>query len=609
MCGITGWIDWRQDLTRRRDVTMRMTDSLSRRGPDERGEWVSRHAFLGHRRLSIIDLATGQQPMSSGEPDPLILSYSGEVYNFGDLRASLLSLGHSFQTSSDTEVVLRAFLEWGPSSFSQLRGIFAFALWDSKAEKLWLVRDRLGVKPLYYYPTPTGLVFGSEPKTILANPEIQVALGASGICEIFALATAPTPGHGIYEGMHQVKPGEAVSFARQGMQHHRYWSLQASEHRDNDHESSLRVRALLEEIVGQQIVADVPLGSLLSGGLDSTVVASFAAQSMGKYGRRLPTYSVDFPPNGGALHATGWHIDRDEPFAREAARHIGSDHRTIVVPSSEILECENDALLARDGPTWGDLDTSLYILCKNVRERATVALSGEAADEVFGGYPFFHDPEALSHEGFPWLHNKHPFWSLLRDDVLRTIEPDAYVRQRYQEAKSEVPQLDGENSDERRVREVTHVALTRWLPAMLDRKDRMSMATGLEVRVPFCDHELVEYVWNVPWAIRAKNGTGKALLRSAAADIVPKSILERKKSGFPANSDSHYVTRLWEQVRRLLDQQTPIFDLVCRDKVRALVDAGKSFPSPRASNNQAIGLSYLLSMNRWFETYGVSVRI
>ncbi|MCO8167132.1 asparagine synthase (glutamine-hydrolyzing) [Pseudomonas sp. 21LCFQ02] len=609
MCGIAGWIDWTQDLQTQRQVIDEMTATLARRGPDAQGVWTSCHALLGHRRLSIIDLAHGAQPMASSG-DEVVLTYSGEVYNYQVLRRDLQALGQIFSTLSDTEVVLRAYLQWGEEAFARLNGIFAFALWDERDQSLWLVRDRFGVKPLYYSLNGGGVLFGSEPKAILAHPQVQPVLDASGVAELFALSTAPTPGHGIYQGVHQVKPGHALRFDVNGRQDRVYWSLTAHAHADDPHQTAREVSTLLRRVVEEQLVADVPLGSLLSGGLDSSAITAYAADALKQHGRQLPTFSVDFTGGGQGFVPTPWQSSWDEPYAQLAAASLQTRHTTLQVAPEQVLEQELAVLRARDLPGWGELDSSLYLLFQQVRQHATVALSGESADEVFGGYPFFHDPQALAYDGFPWLAGKSGLWQLLRPEVATRVAPEEYIDRRYREALAEVPRLEGESPTEQRQREVTYLALTRWLPAMLDRKDRISMAVGLEVRVPFCDHRLVDYVWNVPWSIRSVAGEGKTLLRNATRDDLPGEIVERKKSGFPANPNPRYLELLRDKVKKLLiEGDSPVFELLDARRVGELLELGQPLPSPRASSSPTAGLAYLLNLDQWLRQYQVDIRL
>src|ERR1700736_6335144 len=302
MCGIAGWVSYDRDLAAHQNVITRMTETMARRGPDAGGVWIDRHAGLGHRRLAVIDLAGGVQPMQAEEAGRTIVSltYSGEVYNFVELRDELTQLGHQFKTRSDTEVVLRGYLQWGDRVAERLNGMFAFAIWDVRTEELFLIRDRMGVKPLYYYPTADGVLFGSEPKAILAHPSVRPRVNKDGFRELLVLAKNPEST--IYAGMCEVRPGEVVHVNRNGITKRRYWKLTARDHEEDLPHTIRTVTGLLEDIVERQIVADVPLCSLLSGGLDSSSVTALAHRAIfNRQGGRIRSFSVDFADHGAAF--------------------------------------------------------------------------------------------------------------------------------------------------------------------------------------------------------------------------------------------------------------------------------------------------------------------
>lgn len=610
MCGVTGWVDWGRDLREAGETVRAMTATMLRRGPDAGGQWLSRHAALGHRRLSIIDLDGGTQPMvacgEDGKPDA-VLTYSGEVYNHHELRAELEALGHRFRTRSDTEVVLRAYLEWGEALAPRLQGMFAFAVWDARRHELLLVRDRLGVKPLYHATGPGHLLFGSEPKAILANPLFRPEIDAEGITELFALPTAPTPGHGVYRGLLQVRPGHLVRFTRGGAVERRWWGLRSEEHDDDLEATTHRARRLVADAVRGQLESDVPRGFLLSGGIDSSALVALA-KGHGPDDGAPTTYSVDFPQGEGPEVLGEFNRDEDRPYVDAVVDHVGTRHRRIIVPGDELLEHRRIGLDARDLPGWGEPDTSLYLLFRGVREHATVALSGEVADEVFGGYAFLHDPGGSELDAFPWLRGRASPASLLRPDVAAEVRPAERVAARVRDALGEVPALAGEDPAEARARAATYLALTRWLPAVLERKDRMSMATGLEARVPFADHHLVEYLWNVPWALKTLGGEPKGLLRRAIGDVLPERVLRRPKSGYPATTAPGYGAALRQRVAELVGTDAPVWALVDRERVVRHLREGTRIPGPRAAPHPTGGLDFLLAVDRWLVEYGVRVR-
>ena len=611
MCGITGWVDFGRDLRAERPAIEAMTLTMMNRGPDAGGVWCGLHAAIGHRRLSVIDLKGGEQPMRAGGGDSgdAVLTYSGEVYNFTELRAELAALGHEFRTRSDTEVVLRAYLEWGVDCVARLNGMFAFGIWDEQRQELLLARDRLGVKPLYYAPLPDGVLFGSEPKAILAHPEFRAEIDAEGLAEIFAQVGTATPGHGVYRGMSQVRPGTIVRVGRFGIRTSAYWTLEAREHTDDLAATSATVRELLADIVHRQTVADVPQCSLLSGGLDSSVVSALAADSLMRRDRaKLATFSVDFAGSEQAFTPDQYRPSHDEPFARTAAEHIGSVHSTVMLSAADLVEAQWAPLTAHDLPTMGDMWVSMYLLSREIRQQSTVALSGESADEVFGGYAWYHVPALLAAPTYPWASGGS--WApLLTPAVRSAVRLDEYAADRYAQAVAEVPRLAGESPQDRRMREVLYLGLTRWLPLLLDRKDRLSMACGLEVRVPFTDHRLVEYVWNVPWAMKEAGGMEKGLLRTAAAGLLPADLLNRRKSIYPGAADQAYERAIDAQLRDLLRQpQAPLFDLIDRERLAAAYARDPQLPgfmSIRPSSTSSVG--FLLDINRWLDRSGVTI--
>ncbi|MFD0268830.1 asparagine synthase (glutamine-hydrolyzing) [Streptomyces sp. NPDC127106] len=615
MCGLAGWVSFQRDLTSHTDLASAMTHTMECRGPDAHGLWTSTHAVLGHRRLAIIDLEGGKQPMASFQDDHTqpVITYTGEVYNFRELREELKGLGHEFRTTSDTEVVLRSYLEWGVDFAERLNGIYAFAIWDPRTEELLLVRDRMGVKPLYYYPTADGVLFGSEPKAILAHPESEAVVDAEGLKEIFSIVK--TPGHAVFRGMHEVLPASIVRFTREGTTEQEYWKLQARPHTEDLDTTITHVRELLEDIVERQLVADVTVGTLLSGGLDSSAVTALAAKALKKQGIEQPirAFSVDFKGHEDRFEANVQWADPDTPFAVEVAKDTGAEHIIVTLDNEDILDDEvrSTVLRAQDLPvSTGDMEYSLLILCRALKEQMTVALSGEAADELFGGYTWFHDEEAVELDSFPW---HHPFEKAGGIGALKTLGLwdklglTEYVKERYAQALEEVPRLEGETGLEARMREVTYLNLTRWENFLLDRKDRISMAVSLEVRVPFTDHRLVEYVYNTPWAFKTFDGREKSLLRAAMRGLLPDSVLDRKKNPYPSTQDRTYELALRERVENILVEGSPVFQLVSEADIRRLLDVPEGSYHVGGPWSARAVLERLIEFNTWVTEYEVRV--
>ncbi|MFB7274483.1 asparagine synthase (glutamine-hydrolyzing) [Streptomyces sp. NPDC056244] len=606
MCGITGWVSFDRAQLDTSATLDAMTATMACRGPDAGGTWISGPAALGHRRLAIIDLPGGRQPMTLATPQgTLALVYSGETYNFTELRRELAGRGHRFLTDSDTEVVLHGYLEWGEAMAEHLNGMYAFAVWDARYEKLVLIRDRMGIKPLYYYPTPDGVLFGSEPKAILANPLARARVGPDGLRELFAFVK--TPGHAVWDGMHEVEPGTVVSVDRSGLRRQVYWSLETRPHPDDQDTTVARVRALLDDTVRRQLVSDVPRCTLLSGGLDSSAMTALAAQQLAETGEKVRSFAVDFVGQTEHFVADELRATPDTPFVHDVARASGTVHQDIVLDSNALADPEvrRRVIRARDLPMGlGDMDASLYLLFRAIREHSTVALSGESADEVFGGYLQFFDEEARRGDTFPWLVRFDEMVgddaNVLRPEVNAALDVPGFLRDSYATAVAGIVRLDGESDFEYRMRRISHLHLTRFVRLLLDRKDRMSMAVGLEVRVPYCDHRLVEYVYNAPWSLKSFDGREKSLLREATADLLPRSVYDRVKSPYPTTQDPKYGIALQEYARELLaDPSHPVFALLDLAKVRSAVERD----TPQVTMASRRGLERTLDLALWLDMY------
>ncbi len=613
MCGITGWMDWNREVTQYSFVIENMTHTLAKRGPDAYGTWITAHCALGHRRLSVIDPVNGAQPMIrevGGYTYSIV--YNGELYNALELRRELEQRGHRFQTNCDTEVLLISFIEWGRACVERLNGIFAFAVWTDQEQSLFLARDRLGVKPLFYAYLNGVFLFGSEPKAILAHPSFRAEIDAEGIAEIFALGPARTPGNGIYRNLSELLPGDFMVVDRQGLSIKTYWKLVSQPHEDDIDTTVEKVRTLLQDTVQRQMVSDVPICMFLSGGLDSSALTSFATSYFQFIGQgALSTYSVDYVDNDKYFRSNIFQPNADQPWIKRMSDYLGTEHYNVQFDTPELVDSLNDVVIARDLPGMADVDGSLYLFCKKMKEKFTVAVSGEAADEIFGGYPWFHRKEALQSNTFPWSLAVDQRASILSRGTMAWIQPEQYVRDRYEQALAEVPHLTGENDAERRMREIAYLNITRFMPTLLDRKDRMSMAVGLEVRVPFCDHRLVEYVWNIPWHMKTAGDREKGILRKALRGVLPEDVLSRKKSPYPKTHNPNYMTAVKDGLREILyDTSSPILAFIDVVKLKQMVES-ENTPSDFPWFGQLMAtpqlFAYLIQVNYWLQSYKVSV--
>lgn len=614
MCGITGWIDWEVDLTQQGPILEAMTETLSFRGPDAAGMYLSPRAALGHRRLIVVDPTGGGQPMirRRGEFN-YVLSYNGELYNTPELRRELEGHGHTFRGHSDTEVLLVAYMHWGPECVQRLNGIFAFAVWSEADQSLFLARDRLGVKPLFYAQRGSAFLFGSELKSLLAHPAINPEVDAGGLAEVFVLGPSRTPGHGVFCGISEVRPGHCLLYDRKGIHRRQYWLLESRPHEDDLDTTAAKVRALLKDTIERQLVADVPVCTLLSGGLDSSAITAFASDAFRRAGLGpLHTYSVDYVDNDRHFQVNEFQPNSDSPWAPVVSEFFGTCHHPVFIDTPELVEALTRAMTARDLPGMADVDSSLYLFCREIKKQSTVALSGECADEVFGGYPWFHSEEALASGTFPWSRGLETKLSIFAPELLQVIRPKQYMAQRYEETLAEVPRLPGEDPLNARMREMFYLNITWFMATLLDRKDRMSMATGLEVRVPFADHRLVEYVWNIPWAMKICDNMEKGIMRRALIGLLPNDVLTRRKSPYPKTHHPAYLAAVRQLLLQTLDDSgSPLLPLIDTTAVRAMALANEAaFGRPWFGQlmTDAQLFAYLLQVDTWLRKYRVQIR-
>jgi asparagine synthase (glutamine-hydrolysing) len=614
MCGITGWIDWQADLAGEHKIIGAMSDQLYNRGPDTEGMWLSKHAALGHRRLIVVDPSGGDQPMTRSKGNrTYTMVYNGELYNTDEIRSQLKARGYRFRSHSDTEVLLTSYMEWGADCLPKLNGIFAFAIWCEEEEKLFIARDRLGVKPLFYYQKGSTLLFASEVKSILTHPDVEVEVDAEGLSEILVMAPARTPGHGIFRGIKELIPGEYLVYDRERLINRKYWSLKSFPHEDNLEDTIQNVRNLFIDSVTRQLVSDVPICTFLSGGLDSSLISAVAAKASKENGwGPLHTYSVDYVDNDKYFKVNEYQPNPDAPWVQRVSEELGTIHHAIFIDTPHLVQALKNAVQLRDFPGMADVDSSLYLFCKEIKKGATVALSGECADEVFGGYPWFHRQELWSDQAFPWTRNMNHKFSFFSDQVLNDLKPFEYMAMRYQEALAEVPRLPGEKEEDAKIREMFYLNLTRWMPILLDRKDRMSMGTGLEVRVPFCDHRLVEYVWNIPWQIKKYGDREKGLLRQAMKGILSDEVIMRKKSPYPKTHNPAYLEAVKSWVLEIVeDAASPILPLVNVNVIKEFAARSdlETLHMPwfgQLMNVPAL-FAYLAQVNQWLLDYKVKL--
>ena len=608
MCGIGGFVDYERDARRGGPILHGMKRTLTPRGPDAEGTYFDEDAALVHRRLIVIDPEGGKQPMHSPDRNTIII-YNGELYNTPELRTELMSRGHEFVGHSDTEVLLHAYLEWKTDAFSRLNGIFAFAIWEKRERRLTLCRDRLGVKPLFFAPIRNGLTFGSTIDTVLCHPEIEPALDEDGLRTLLLLGPARPPESGVFRQIKSLLPGHFAVLTPENFTDHVYWQLEAHEHEDDLPTTIERTHTLICDAARRQLVSDVPLACFLSGGLDSSILSMLAAKDYAARGETLHTWSVDYRDNDKYFTKSIFQPNSDDSYIDQMVDFLGTHHHRVVLEPEALCAALLPATDARALPGMADVDSSLLLFCAAVkRGGTTVCLSGECADELFGGYPWYHREEILFEDTFPWSRSVGLRLGLLTPDAVRNGEE--FVRQHYRDTCDRAPKLSSDDKKAARMREMFVLNLDWFMATLLDRKDRMSMYSGLEVRVPFCDHRIVEYAYNMPWDLKSLEGREKGIVRRAFANELPKEIVYRKKSPYPKTFHPVYTRLCADYVRRIFEDNTSVAaSLFDRNAVQKLMQRPESLAEPwfgQLMRTPQI-FAYIIQLDRWFRHYHVKI--
>ena len=608
MCGIGGFVDYERDARRGGPILHGMKRTLTPRGPDAEGTYFDEDAALVHRRLIVIDPEGGKQPMHSPDRNTIII-YNGELYNTPELRTELMSRGHKFVGHSDTEVLLHAYLEWKTDAFARLNGIFAFAIWEKRERRLTLCRDRLGVKPLFFAPIRNGLIFGSTIDTVLCHPEIEPALDEDGLRTLLLLGPARPPESGVFRQIKSLLPGHFAVLTPENFTDHVYWQLEAHEHEDDLPTTIERTHTLICDAARRQLVSDVPLACFLSGGLDSSILSMLAAKDYAARSETLHTWSVDYRDNDKYFTKSIFQPNSDDSYIDQMVDFLGTHHHRVVLEPEALCAALLPATDARALPGMADVDSSLLLFCAAVkRGGTTVCLSGECADELFGGYPWYHREEILFEDTFPWSRSVGLRLGLLTPDAVRNGEE--FVRQHYRDTCDRAPKLSSDDKKAARMREMFVLNLDWFMATLLDRKDRMSMYSGLEVRVPFCDHRIVEYAYNMPWDFKSLEGREKGIVRRAFANELPKEIVYRKKSPYPKTFHPVYTRLCADYVRRIFEDNTSVAaSLFDRNAVQKLMQRPESLAEPwfgQLMRTPQI-FAYIIQLDRWFRHYHVKI--
>ena len=607
MCGIAGILSGSIDLRGEKPLIESMSKTLRQRGPDGKGEYITRDAALIHRRLAVIDVEKGAQPMRFGK---YVIVYNGELYNTEEIRNILISSGYTFDTHCDTEVVLKAYDKWQEESVKKLNGIFAYAIYDETEKRLFIARDRIGVKPLYYSNKKSQFAFASRINTLLKIPDIRNVVDQNGLNEIFMLGPAKTIGNAIFKDISELPPAHYLTFEKGNIEIKAYWKLNADYNSESLEECIEHTYELVKDSIKRQLVSDVPLATFLSGGLDSSIISKVASDYYKEKNEVLNTFSVDYTDNDIYFKKSLFQPNKDSDYISLISDYIGSKHHNIVLDNTDVANALADASIARGVPAFADVDSSLLLFCAQVKKDFTVCLSGECADEIFGGYPWYHRKEILFENCFPWARSTKMRRSILKDGFLP--DGEEYIQNAYEKTVNKTSYLESDSPEEKRMREMFMLNLEYFMQTLLYRKDVMSMESSLEVRVPFCDYRLVEYAYNMPWKYKALDGREKGILRKAFENDLPYDIVWRKKSPYPKTHNPIYFNAVCKLAETALnDKGCVLNEFINKTAVENLMKNPDSMNEPWYG--QLMGapqvLAYIYQIYVWIKNYNVEFEL
>lgn len=609
MCGISGIVNYKSPINPQDETYKAMLSAMSNRGPDDEGTYFSENALLLHKRLAVVDPHLSRQPMTCVKDGNLYcIVYNGELYNTEEVRESLIKCGCLFETHGDTEVVLKAYITYGEKCLDMFNGIFAFAVWNKNTSSLFFARDAMGVKPFFYYVTEGEFIFASTVPTLLKHPHIPHTITPLSVSEILLLGPGRTPGNAVFSHLNELPAGFCGTFDQNGLRLKKYFSLEDKPHPHSFEETKNHIYFLVRDAIIRQTVSDVPIGTFLSGGLDSSIISAVVAEAFREKGKRLDTFSVTYRNQQKYFKSSHFQPNSDEDYIGIMVKYLNSNHHEIVLDTDDIISALYDVIDEKGLPSMADVDSSLLAFCKEIKKTVTVALSGESADEIFGGYPWYRDKDVRERAGFPWAQNTAYRMEFISNSMKSKIS-QSYVSRRYSEALSSISLAPNLSPTEKRMREMFVLNVDHFMQTLLFRKDNCSMHASLEVRVPFCDRRICEYMYSVPWEYKNYNDREKGLLRYAFEGTLPEEILWRKKSPYPKTHNPEYLSALREIFSPILqDKGNPLWEFVNVEKARTLLTTESSVPWYGQLMTTPQTIAYFIQLEYWLRKFNVSIR-
>lgn len=605
MAGIAGMVSTDEEILQKSVNICAMSDAIRARGSIAAGYFFSsRAALLQRSNASDPVRRTDHASELVVEGKTYVILLDGTIFNLKELVRDLSSEGTLAGNTGGPELLVHAYVKWKEDFIKRLNGSFAFALWVQEDDVLILARDHLGTRPLYYTLSGKMLIFASDIKGITCLPFFDTALDVEGLAELICLSPRHTPGSGLLKGIRQVRPGHYVRFSRDGLSTVRYWKIENKDHEDDFFKTLETVRELVIDSVKRQVQSDVPLCGLLSGGLYSSLITAIAAEyPMLLKSKIFNTWSVDFEKSTHyARYNTG---ESDMPWIRWVCRKAGTRQHYILLSPSDLANSLIEATEARGIPGMPDCDTSLLLLLREIQKEFSIVLSGDCSDEVFGTCIRSSEYISSGRKRLPWASNLAEKISVFKNDVIDAIKPYEFIEKCYEEALRDYPGFAVHEKELDKEKEAQWFSLYWNLPCILERIDRMSMACGLEVRLPFCDFRLTEYFWNIPLDLKRYKNRDRGLLREAMRGFLPADILERKKNPYPHCHDPEYETNIRNMLQEtVLDPCSPVRYLLNLKTLESMMKQCQEFNKRYASRSRLFG--WIIQLDHFMRSNGIT---
>lgn len=616
MCGICGYVS--KDKIKNSKTIIAMLEAFTLYKSSANGVYIHSNISLGQSKFHIKDDDTKNdvQPMTiEHNKKKYTIVFNGKIYNSDEINKKITEKGYSFKTNSDTEIVLASYILFGEKSLKMLDGIFSFAILDEHKKELFLARDPLGIKPLFYTLTNGNFCFASEIKAILKSQYIKPVVSKDELCEIFGLGPAHTPGKTFFKNIYEILPGHYGIYSGANLICTKYWDLETKHITDTLDEAIFKVKEIVTASLKRQLVSDTPVCTMLSGGLDSSVLTTLAKKEI----PNITTFSINFEGNDTDFNANAYQPTKDSDYVKIMVEKLQTNHKNIYFNNQDLFNSLKSAMIARDMPGMADIDSSMLVFCKKIADTGyKVCISGECSDEIFGGYPWYYKEELLHSVAFPWSRSFDTRSNILKQSLVSETELKNYILRAYNSTITNVV-YNSSNPEENVFRRTCYLTTKWFMNTLIERTDRMSMLSGLDVRVPFADKKLFEYVYNLSYKYKlGLNDTNnipieKYLLREAFKSELSDEIINRKKSPFPKTYDPEYLNLLEDELKRIITSSTaPILQIINVKYLFEMLNThGKNLKENWFGQLMTYPqtLAYIIQINMWLEEYNIELEI